>query len=65
MKTYFIIKKTVKTNKHELLETSQAKNERIARKDAVSKYLGKLDMTQEQLIVVGTDGFNKYYKDLV
>lgn len=65
MRTYFIIKKTVKTNKHELLETSQAKNEIIARKDAVSKYLGKLDMTQEQLIVVGTGGFNKYYKNLV
>ena len=62
MKKYYIIVKNNKNNEHTILEKIDCINLTEAQKIATKTYYNKLK-EYENLVVVGSNGFNKYYKN--
>lgn len=60
MAKYYVIKKQNEGN--ELLEVIEAKNLTEARKTSVQKYMNIVLSLTTQLVVVGKDGYDQYYK---
>ena len=61
MTKYYVIKK--QNDSIDLLEVVEAKNLKEARKASVQKYMNVVLSLTTQLVVVGKDGYDQYYKE--